>query len=280
MKHMPTQDELEAIIREIGTSRKYRYICPDTIRNVVETVSGRYGRAREVIKAAKTKLHRVQAAYLGQLSIEGDFDALARDCSAKNVDGIKACCLKLMAGHASTAERIPILDSFYKDIFAVTGVPTAILDVACGVHPLSIPWMNLPDDTRYWAYEIDRRLVAGLNRYLRAIGFEPRARWQDVICQAVEQPGDLAFVMKMVPCLERRQKGCSLPLLERLNVRYIVVSFPVRSLSGRLKHMPAVDSRMFADMIEPTGWKLVKLPIERELVFVVDKMPTLQNPRS
>ena len=264
-------DEIEAIVNKIKSSRKYRYICEDTIRDVVEKALPRYRRTKDVIKAARRKLHRIQAAYLGKISFEENLDALAKFYSHGDMDSVKFICLKLMHGHASTRERIPILNHFYKGIFAVTGIPKRILDVACGIHPLSIPWMGLPDDTIYWAYEIDSVLVNGLNRYFEAIGFEPLARMQDVICTPPTETGDLAFVMKMVPCLERREKGISIQLLKNLQVRRLVVSFPIKSLSGRSKHMPTFYSQMFNDMVDGCGWEVTKLPIQDELVFVVNK---------
>ena len=271
----PDNDAIEAFVSKIKASRKYRNICEDTIRDVIENALPKHQRAKDAIKAAKTKLHRIQAAYLGKLFFEDELDILARLYSHGDMNGVKAICLKLMSEHASTRERIPILDRFYKEIFAVTGIPARILDVACGIHPLSIPWMDLPDGASYWAYEIDGELVSCLSKYFEAIGFEQsQARLQDVICTPPAETGDIAFVMKMVPCLERREKGCSIRLLETLKVRHLVVSFPIKSLSGRSKHMPSFYSRFFSDMVDGCGWKVTNLPINEELVFVVDKEPS------
>ena len=77
--------------------------------------------------------------------------------------------------------------------------------------------------------------------------------------------------MKMVPCLERRQKGIAVKLIERLRVPRVVVSFPVQSLSGRSKNMPQFYTKTFTQMVDGYGWRLTKLPIRGELVFVVDK---------
>ena len=264
-------EELETLVDKIKASRKYSNTCEDTIRDVVAKALSSYQRPKDALKAAKTKLHRIQAAYLGNIHFEDDLDALAHLYSAGDMDGVKSICLKLMQEHASTRERVSILDRFYEEIFGVTGIPTTILDVASGIHPLSISWMGLPDDTIYRAYEIDQRLVNCLNRFFEIMGLEPLARVQDVICSPPEEAGDLAFVMKMVPCLERREKGCSIRLLENLKVRYIVVSFPIKSLSGRSKHMPSFYSQFFNDMVDGCGWEVTQLPINEELVFVVDK---------
>ena len=114
-------------------------------------------------------------------------------------------------------------------------------------------------------------MVASLNGFLAAIGVTGGARLQDVICTPPEESGDLAFLMKMVPCLERRQKGIAVKLIENLKVDYVVVSFPVHSLAGRSKHMPEFYTQSFTDMVGAYPWRVTHVPMEGELVFVVDK---------
>lgn len=265
-------DIIEAFVNKIKASRKYCSICEDTIRDVIVDALPKYRRTGDAVRAARTKLHRIQASYLGNTLFEKGLDELARFYSQGDMDNVKAICLRLMTQHASTRERIPILDRFYKEIFDVTGLPRKILDVACGIHPLSIPWMSLPGDVEYWAYEIDNRLVSCLNKYFQAIGYKPLARMQDVICTPPEEAGDIAFVMKMVPCLERREKGISIRLLKTLKVKYLVVSFPTKSLSGRSKHMTSFYTQFFYNMVDGLNWEVIRLPISEELVFVVDKL--------
>lgn len=266
-------NQIEEIVSNIKSSRKYHNICEDTIRDVIEIMLPRYRKKKDVIKAARRKLHRIKAAYLlrDEISFEEELGVLTKFYSQGNIDEVKKVCLKLMREHASTRERIPILDHFYEEIFTVTGFPKTILDVACGIHPLSIPWMNLLDNSTYWAYEIDSVIVNQLNLFFKAISFEPLAKMQDVICIPPTETGDIAFVMKMVPCLERRQKGISIRLLEVLKVKYLVVSFPIKSLSGYSKNMPMHYTELFYNMVDGCGWKVTKLPIKDELVFVVDK---------
>ena len=271
MSDAKPHDPVESFVREVKATRKYRCVCEDTIRDVIRTALPKYSRTRDAIRSARTKLHRIQAMYLGKHAIDEHLGAVREAHDAGDTDRLRAICLRLMRDHASTRERIPLLDRFYAAIFAVTGVPAGILDVACGVHPLSIPWMGLPEDTPYHAYEIAGDLVECVNGFLEAVGMKPLAKFQDVLCEPPRERADLAFLMKMAPCLERRQKGTTIRLLDTLRVRYVVVSFPVRSLSGRSKHMPEFYTRSFTDMVAGTGWTLTEVPIDGELVFVVDK---------
>src|SRR5213083_2965056 len=258
----------EALVRQITASRKYRYICEDTVRDVVLKSLPKYRRKKEAIKAARTKLHRIQASYLGRISFGTELKVLAKAHHNGQHNDVRRICLRLMAQHASAKERIPLLDDFYRKIFSVTGTPQRILDIASGVHPLSIPWMNLPNGVDYFAYEIDSRLVAFLNQFFNAIGYKPLAKLEDVICNPPKETADLGFVMKMVPCLEAREAGISLQLLRSLKVKFVVVSYPIRSLSGRSRNMPSFYTKSFQSMVEGMNWSVTRLPIEDELVFV------------
>jgi 16S rRNA (guanine(1405)-N(7))-methyltransferase len=271
---MTDQNDAEIIDRfvaEVVAARKYRGICEDTVRDVIAAALPRYKRAKDAVKSARTKLHRIQAAYLGRNAIGPSVEAVRSAFERGGLAEVRPICLDLMRDHASTRERIPILDGFYEAIFAATGKPRAILDVACGVHPLGIPWMGLAEGTRYLGYEIARDLVEDLNRFLAAVGMSPGVAFQDVLCAPPREECDLAFLMKMVPCLERRDKGAAPRLIAGLRARRVVVTFPVQSLSGRSKNMPENYTRLFAEMMAPYGWPVIHVPISGELVFVVDK---------
>lgn len=260
-------------VEEILATRKYRLICEDTVRDVIVEALPKYKRSKDAVKAARTKLHRIQAAYLGRNRLLERLDDVRAASQAGDQDALKSICLDLMTDHASTRERIPYLDRFYEPIFDITGLPHSVLDVASGVHPLAMPWMGLSTDTVYYAYEIAKDLVDGLNGFMEAIGMMPRTRFQDVICKPPTEEAELAFLMKMVPCLERRQKGIALNLIASLRVRYVVVTFPVQSLSGRSKNMPEHYTKTFTESLRDTGWRLTHAPMDGELVFVVDKHP-------
>lgn len=273
MKRKRPDNPAEDFIAWTKSSKKYRTICEDTIRDVIQTALPRYKNAKEAAKAARTKLHRIQAAYLGTLDIEKSLPELRTAVQEGDESEIKNISLQLMQGHASTRERLEVLDGFYEKVFSITGKPQTVLDVACGVHPLGLPWMALPTSTVYYGYEISLEMVQSLNLFVEALGYRPLILFQDVICTPPQEEGDLAFLMKMVPCLERREKGIAANLMHNLKVRYIVVTFPIKSLSGRSKHMPGFYSKMFEEMINPYGWPLTRVDIEDELVFVVDKGP-------
>ncbi len=262
---------IEAFVAAIRSSRKYRHVCEDTVRDVMRESLRRHTRRADAARAARARLHGIHAAYLGRQVILEHLDAIRDAHRTGDLGRLRAICARLMRDHASTRERIPVLDRFYREIFAVTGVPRTILDIACGLHPLGIPWMPLSPGARYHGYEIAGDVVATLNEFLRAIGREPLIRVRDVVCTPASEKGDLAFLLKTVPCMERRRKGAAVRVIRDLRVRHVVVSFPVRGLSGRSKRMREFNRSRFTRMVAGSGWGVIEVPLAEELVFVVDK---------
>ena len=160
------------------------------------------------------------------------------------------------------------------EVFGRTGAPGALLDLACGLNPLSLPWMGLQPGATYIAYDIDRERVAFLNRYLSlpsSAGVSGCALLHDVLCTPPAERGDVALLMKSSACLERQRPGATLALLDALRVRHVVVTFPVYSLGRRKRGMPEHYERTFLDMLSGRLWPVAHLRFETELVFLVDK---------
>ena len=160
--------------------------------------------------------------------------------------------------------------------------------MACGLNPLSLPWMGLGEGAACYAYDIDRERIDFLNRCfalpclpgvagragpfaaLRA-GLKGRALLQDILSQPPEEPGDVALLLKSSACLERQRAGATLALLDALCVRHVVVTFPVHSLGRHKRGMPGHYERTFTAMLSGRPWPVTQLRFETELVFLVDK---------
>ena len=211
-------------------------LCADTLRDVLEREVSASGRSsKEALKAVRQKLHNIVAPYLGDPEYPAAERELAAAFASADPQAVRAACAGILSAHASTRERISILDEFYPRIFAATGKPAAILDVACGLNPLTFPWMGLPLTTRYHAYDIHGPRVEFLNRYFRLQGLAELAQQQDVLVHPPEEEAEVALLFKEAHRFEQRQRGCNAPLWDALRVRYLLVSLPTHSLSGRFR---------------------------------------------
>ena len=276
--------EIDRIVAAVGASAKYRRVCSSTIERIALEEWGKGRSLKQGIKATKGRLHQVYGAYELHIDYDRAYRTLAAAYAAGTWEHIHAACRRLLDVHISSRERIPILDRFYAEIFAHTGRPRALLDLACGLNPLSLPWMGLTDSSApgepsqdqvvYYAYDIDIARVAFLNRYLSLAGVQPQARVHDVICAPPAEQADVALLLKSSACLERQKKGITLELLDNLDVAHAVVTFPVMSLGRRDKGMPEHYARSFTEMVSGRPWPVTRLDFATEQVFIVHKRPS------
>ena len=124
----------EDYLSKLLQSKKYRDICPDTVRRVFSECAGRYKKPKDADRAVREALHGITGAFM----TPGEVRQLAFDMQAWHVDRTDAALERMLSRHASTRERLPLgdTDALYNRIFAVTGKPSSVLDLACGINPL------------------------------------------------------------------------------------------------------------------------------------------------
>jgi 16S rRNA (guanine(1405)-N(7))-methyltransferase len=273
--------ELDRIAAAVATSKKYRSICADTIRRIAERELASRGNVKAAAKATKRRLHQVYGAFEQDFNYEAAYQQLRDAYELDSDDEIRAACRHVMGQHSSTRERLPILDQFYTDIFEITGQPSLLLDLGCGLNPLALPWIDrIPPQgsgqspgIRYVPLDIDADRVRFLNRYLALAGLEPLARCQDILSHPPNDAADVALLLKMSPTLERQDPGATLGLIEQLAAPYVVVSFAVKSLGGREKGMVEYYQQQFLGWLRDRQWPAEKLAFDSELVFIVRRGP-------
>lgn len=232
-----TEDELGEIVSALRRSRKYRFVCEDTLRRIARWAAARHGKTKDIVKAAKRKLHQAYGAYLEGFD-PAEVEALVEALPSDPPEGmLRETCLKILEQHASAKERIPFMEEAFAEVFRRTGRPEVILDLACGLNPFAFPWMGLSRETEYHAYDMESRLVSAVDAFLLRVGVEHSAVCCDLLVSVPEAEADVAFLLKTMPCLERQEKGASTRILRGVKARNVVVSFPAQSLGGRDKGM-------------------------------------------
>ncbi len=225
---------------------------------------------KDAIKATKNKLHQVGGAYLdGTLPYARWLDLL-RD-AASDPEALRDTCREIMRHHASTAERLPILDEFYNVVLADLRPVRSVIDVACGLNPLAIPWMPLAPGAAYYAYDIYQDMIDFVGAFMDLIGIEGQAQARDVLQFVPPHKADVALILKTIPCLEQVDKAAGLRLLESVNADVLIVSFPVRSLGGYDKGMAATYEAHLRDLLAGQNWPVERFEFETELAFRIDK---------
>jgi 16S rRNA (guanine(1405)-N(7))-methyltransferase len=273
-KMVPSQAGFDprSIADEILASKKYRKLglTPATVLDLLNTELPLHHNTKDALKEVRRKLHNIVAPYLGDPDYLDALEKLEEAFLKDRPEEVRAVCSLILAAHASTHERLAILDSFYPRLFAVTGKPAVILDLACGLNPFSFPWMGLPETLQYHVYDINQSRIDFINRYFTLQGLQPLAALEDILVNPPQIQADVAFFFKEAHRFEQRQRGCNLRFWQALRVHYLLVSLPTRSLNG--KHSLLEGHRnMVYNLINSQPWKVTEILFENELVFCIDK---------
>ena len=262
---------MDQMIEELKKTRKYRFLCDEALRRFSVRASERYKKPAEALKSAKRKLHQAFGAYLDEGAIAKASEVVA--LLADNAEGetLKSVCREVLGAHASTAERLPYLPDLYQTVFSRTGRPHSIADLACGLNPFALPWMGLPHDCRYLAADVDTRLMALIDRLFARAGIHGEAACRDILTSPVPAGLDMVLLLKALPILERQEEGAGEALLGRLQARWVIVSFPTKSMGGREKGMKENYTGIWTPLFRRLGFRSETLAFPTELVFVLKK---------
>jgi 16S rRNA (guanine(1405)-N(7))-methyltransferase len=261
---------LQTVVEAVQASRKYQAIDPGLVAAVAAVELGKGRSQKEAVKATKNQLHQSAAVYQSGRMAYDRWPSELRDAWPDEA-ARRTLLRQLMSAHSSTNERLPILDDFYQRIFALLPPIHSVLDIACGLNPLALPWMALAPDASYLAVDIFTDQIAFLNDFFSLAKVAGRAEARNVLADCPATPVDLALILKTIPCLEQMEKDAGHRLLEQVQARHLVISFPSRSLGGREKGMASTYSARFAALT--SGWdaKVTRLDFSNELVFVVER---------
>lgn len=288
----PSGSALDQLVTAVLASAHYRAVAEPLIRRLGERELAKRRTLKEAIKATKNKLHQVAGAYLD----EPRYDAwLSELRSAWEADGTsatddmgdmgerrrRAALRSVLARHASTRERLPILDQFYAQTLASLGPIRSVLDIACGLNPLTLRWAPLADEARYYAYDIYGDLMAFLGGYFALEQADGRpglrgiAETRDVIASPPQQRADLALLLKAIPCLEQSDRGAGERLLRSIRADHLLISFPAHSLGGRNKGMVESYEARFHELLAQTGLdagaQVRRFEFSTELAFLISR---------
>ncbi len=264
--------QIDNLVEAVLRSSKYKSIDSAFIRYIGTQELARRHNLKEAIKSTKNKLHQVGGAYQENTPRYALWlDELKRASRSANREHFFEACKWIMSHHSSTRERLPILDQFYSTLLAGLPPINSVIDIASGLHPLAIPWMNLSEHTQYYAYDIYEDMINFLNGCMALMPVRGYGKTCDVIHNCPAQKVDIAFLLKAIPCLEQVDKSAGIRLLESINADRIVVSFPAHSLGGKNKGMVTNYEASFYEQVAHKPWSIQRFAFPGEQVFLVSK---------
>jgi 16S rRNA (guanine(1405)-N(7))-methyltransferase len=158
---------------------------------------------------------------------------------------------QLLQTHISTQERLPHYQEFYRTLFGLIQPPRTILDIGCGIHPLTYPYRQ-----KYHCSIADQELNNQSNLYV-AIDKQPDvietlhvfapavkptrlipvcADIADVAWETYLNDDDsmfgLALMLKLIPVIFRQQRHL-LTTLANVPARYVLITAATESMTRK-----------------------------------------------
>nr|AAB20100.1 S-adenosyl methionine-dependent methylase [Streptoalloteichus tenebrarius] len=268
----PEDPRLAEVVDAVRSSRRYQSVAPETVRRLATSalVASR-GDLAEAVKRTKRGLHEIFGAYLPS---PPKYDALLRQLRGAVDAATTRPCGHPAPRHVHARlhpRALPILDEFYREVFARCADPASVRDLACGMNPLAAPWMPGSDAFTYHASDIDTRLMEFLDAALETLGVAHDVRVRDLMTGVGEVETDVTLLLKTVPCIEAQGRGQGWDLIDAIRSPLVVVSFPTKSLGQRSKGMFNTYSANFDAWLENRPHDVEQLEFRNELVYFVRK---------
>jgi len=175
---------------------------------------------------------------------------------------------ELLSTHKSSLERLDFYYEIYEKIFSYTGKPRSILDLACGLNPLSFPFMDLKK-VDYFASELTEQDSDFIQEYfdiMKPFGLNGKVFAMDLLNIKEFPETDVCFLFKVLDSLEDIERDYSEKLLKKINSKFIVVSFPTMSIGGR---NPIKQRGWFFRMMRELDYKAEIFEIENEVFYII-----------
>jgi 16S rRNA (guanine(1405)-N(7))-methyltransferase len=119
--------------------------------------------------------------------------------------------------------------------------------------------------------DIYEDLARFLQAALQALGAAVKAEARDVLADCPTDEADVALLLKALPCLEQLDKTAGSAILDTINARHIVVSFPTQTVGGRDVGMRENYAARFEALAASKPWRVERIEFANELVFRVTK---------
>jgi 16S rRNA (guanine(1405)-N(7))-methyltransferase len=264
-------EALQQLMESVASRKPYDQISPDLVRWVGQRELEKRRNFKQAVKATRSKLHQVAGAYLEENIDYDKWQAMLDDLpkSLHNPE-LQAACLHWMEKHASSHERLPIINKFFQQTLQNIAPINSILDVGCGLNPLALPWMPLNAGCQYYGLDIFTDMVRFLNQFLHHAGVQGQIEVHSLTeglkkMQAVQ----LALLLKTIPCMEQLDKSLGEYLLDNVRAEYMLVSFPIQSLGGHQKGMRRYYEEHFLSIIKDRHFVYERHEFATELAFLL-----------
>ena len=181
--------------------------------------------------------------------------------------------MELLKLHSSTNERLSFYEEMYDDIFAIIGRVDSLLDIACGLNPIMLGEYNRQRNqimSNYVAEDIHTTALALVKQYYAENHLPIVTREADILSTMPTVAVDMVLLFKLIPLLEQQKRGYYRQLIKELPARYIVVTFPTKTMSGKSVGMLDNYKKQFDDFVESSDFQILFTKnYSNELLYII-----------
>ncbi len=178
---------------------------------------------------------------------------------------------EILLMHKSSEERYLYYEEIYKRIFKITNKPKKILDLACGLNPISYEYLGCKP--KYYASDLSNKDMSFINYFFEKNKIKGKAFALDLIKDYEELKKykvDVCFLFKALDSFETIKKNVSKDIIKAINAKFIIVSFTKTSLGGR-KEISKNKRNWFINDLKKQGLSHEFFEIPNEWFVVVKK---------
>lgn len=268
---MPEHEDVDKFVTQVQESAKYAQLDPDLVRQIALEELRNQKDQRDALKTTRTRLHRLAGAFLAPKIYYAKWLDNLKSIPLDDHEAFKETSKTMMKLHASTQERLPFLDSFFQTCLASIAPVSSVLDLACGLNPLAIPWMPLREDWTYNACDVVEPLVGFLNAYLPLVGQAASAFTCNLLQSIPQHKVQVAFLLKLLPILDQVDPHASLRLLDQVRADHLLISYPSKSLGGRSKGMKKTYAEYFERITSGRKFEIRSFDFPNETVYLLSR---------
>ena len=233
---------MEELIAEIKKKKTLKNLDASFIKKYITSIPEKKKNIKKTVKETRNILNRIY----GQFWLDNKFN---------------------LSSHKSTKERLEIYSSIYKKIFSITGKPNSILDLGCGLNPLSYNYLDCKP--KYTAVELTKEDCKKINEYFKNNKIDGTAISKDLTRDSEFPKADVCFMFKLLESLEEKNHKLSEKLITSINCKWIIVSFSLLTIRNRRMNYPRRG--WFERMLKRLNLKYEIIKEDNEIFYILLK---------
>ncbi len=253
-------------------------LSKEEINKIKNRKSSEYKR---IIKSLRAELRRIHGVF--QRKNQKKRQELIKKLSkTTNNEEKKTIIREILKTHQSTLERMNYYEEAYKKIFSITGKPKKILDLGCGLNPLSYYFLDCKPE--YYCGDINDEEIKIINDFFKEEKIKGKAMIIDLTSKESRKKfygikADTIFLFKTIDTIEEQERNLSKTIIkkiiEEIKPKNIIISFPTKSIGGRRirkeENKEKKSNNWFSRFLEEEKLKYKIISLEGEEFWIIKK---------